>query len=223
MATNMTLVLDFLKDIESNNNRAWFEANRARYEAAKAVFENFVATLIEEFGAFEDLGSLAPADCVMRIYRDVRFSKDKTPYRTNMAASIAPGGRKSMQQGYYMHLEPGGRSMLAGGLYMPTPQQLAGFRAAIDRDADAFRAVVAAPAFKKHFGSAGGERVKTAPQGYSRDHPEIELLRLKQVIAMHQWPDDEVTAPRFAQTVATAARALKPFLDYLMNVTRQEV
>jgi uncharacterized protein (TIGR02453 family) len=164
------------------------------------------------------MGGLAAKDCVMRIYRDVRFSKDKTPYRTSMAAGIAPGGRKTTRQGYYFHLEPHDQSMIAGGLYMPEPAQLARFRAAIDQDAGAFKAIVANKDFKHYFGSVGGERLKTVPQGYARDHPEIELLRLKQVVVSHAFTDEQVLSARFAAQANRVFVAMKPFLDYLNTI-----
>ena len=222
MSTNLDLkaVLDFLSQLKTNNNKAWFDQHRAEYELARQQFESLVAGLIDGFSAFEPLGGITPKDCVMRIYRDIRFSPDKSPYRTNLAASIGPGGRKSSRLAYYFQLGPGDETMLAGGLHEPTPEHLARFRSAIDRDATTLEAVTGAPEFKRYYGAVTGERVKTAPQGYSRDHPEIETLRLKQVVAIHNWPDEEVLRPEFREDVVAAARALKPFLDYL-NATVQ--
>lgn len=217
-STDLKPVLDFLGQLQLHNDRAWFEEHRDAYETARERFEAFVERLIEEFSAFEDLSGVTAKDCVMRIYRDVRFSKDKSPYRTNMGAMIGPGGRKSCYKAYYVHLEPHGESMLAGGLHMPTGQQLASFRRAIDEDAAAFKAIIGDKDFQRHFGTLGGEKLKTAPQGYSRDHPDLELLQLKQVLALRRWPDDAVVSPRFPAQVVTAARALKPFLDYLEAV-----
>src|SRR5687768_4439035 len=134
---NMKAVLDFLSDLRKHNEKAWFDEHRKQYETAKAEFEGLVSHLIGEIGEFDYLGNLAAKDCTMRIFRDVRFSKDKSPYRTNMAASIASGGRKSTRMGYYLHIQPNGQSMVAGGLYMPSSAQLAQFRDAIDQDADA--------------------------------------------------------------------------------------
>ncbi len=220
MSSNSDLgsVLDFLGQVRENNNKRWFDQHRAEYERARQRFAAFVALLIEEFSAFQDMRGVLPEDCIMRIYRDIRFSRDKSPYRTSMAASIGPGGRKSMTYSYYFHVAPGDETMLAGGLYDPSPEQLSRFRSAIDGDAAAFKKVIAAPDFVRYFGTVSGLRLKTAPQGYDRDHPEIELLRLKQVLAMHTWPDEEVRGQGFAEEVVAAARALKPFLDYL-NVT----
>src|ERR1051326_7322017 len=121
-------VLDFLRDLKQNNNKAWFEEHRAAYDTARAHFENFIDQLINEYGRIEALGGISAKDCIMRIYRDTRFSKDKSPYKTNMSANIAPGGKKSTSLGCHLHLQPQNESIIAGGLYMPTPEQLARFR-----------------------------------------------------------------------------------------------
>jgi uncharacterized protein (TIGR02453 family) len=211
-------VLAFLSGLEQNNNKPWFEANRAAYETARSAFVSFVDELIGDFGRVEDLKGIAAKDCVMRIYRDMRFSKDKTPYKINMSASIGPGGKKSPRLSYYFHLQPHGESMVAGGLHMPEPAQLNKFRAAIARNARPFKSVITAPSFRKYFGDLSGEKLKSAPQGYDRAHPEIELLRLKEVVAVHHIPDAEVLAPKFRSQVVGAFTAMKPFLDYLNSV-----
>ena len=213
-------VLSFLAQLKENNQRPWFQAHRAEYELARGQFEMLVGRLIEEFSFFEGLAGVTPEECVMRIYRDVRFSKDKSPYRTTMGASIGPGGRKSSVFSYYFQVGCQGETMLAGGLYDPTPEHLARFRSAIDDDPAPFKAVIGDQDFQRYYGAVSGDRVKTAPQGYSREHPEIELLRLKQVFAMHSWADEAVLAPGFVAEVVAAARALKPFLDYLETTVR---
>ncbi len=217
-STNLKPVLDFLSELKQHNNRLWFENNRAAYEQARAQFEAFVERLIEGFSAFEELSGVTARDSALRIYRDIRFSKDKSPYRTNMSADITPGGRKSGRLGYYIHVAPHGETFLGGGLYMPDPQHLARFRAGIDRDASRFKAIVNDKEFKKHLGMLVGEKLKTAPQGYSQDHPEIEMLRMKQIMAVRQWSDEAVLSSRFPSQVVASARALKPFLDYLNGV-----
>src|SRR6266542_6563940 len=111
-------VLDFLSALKGRNNKAWFEEHREAYEAARTHFENFVDQLISEYGEVEDLGGITAKDCIMRIYRDTRFSKDKSPYKTNMSATIAPGGKKSSSLGYYLHIQPHNETLIAGGLHM---------------------------------------------------------------------------------------------------------
>ena len=213
-------VFDFLNGLKGHNNKAWFEEHRAAYEIARGNFEAFVDQLIGEYGKTEDLGGITAKDCVMRIYRDVRFSKDKSPYKTNMSASIAPGGKKSTSQGYYLHVQPHDESMIAGGLHMPTPEQLARFRTAIDRDATPFKAIINDKEFKKYFGALGGEKVKTVPQGYGRDHPEIELLRFKEIVVVHRLADEMVLSPKFSTHAIKTFTAMKPFLDYLNTILK---
>src|SRR6266542_3923666 len=166
---NLKQVLDFLNDLKGHNNKAWFEENRAAYDTARTHFEKFVDQLISEYRRIEDLGGITAKDCIMRIYRDTRFSKDKSPYKTNMSATIAPGGKKSSSLGYYLHLQPHNETLIAGGLHMPTPEQLARFRMTIDRDAAPFKAIIKDKEFKKYIGVLEGEKVKTVPQGYTRD------------------------------------------------------
>ena len=211
-------VLRFLTDLGKNNNRPWFEEHRPAYEQAKGLFEDFVDELILGLGAIEDLRGVTAKDCVMRIFRDLRFSKDKSPYKTGMSASIGPGGRKSYRFQYYLHLEPHNASMIAGGLHEPESAQINKFRAAISRSPRKFKAIVADKSFKRYFGEIGGERLKTVPQGYDRDHPEIELLRLKEVVAVHRLADADVLAPGFTKHVVNACAAMKPLLDYLGSV-----
>jgi uncharacterized protein (TIGR02453 family) len=218
MSSDLKPVLDFLNGLKKNNNKAWFEEHRPAYEQAKTSFEAFVDELIAGTGKFEDLHGVTAKDSVMRIFRDVRFSKDKSPYKPNMAAAIGPGGRKSSRLSYYIHLEPGNASMIAGGMHMPESSQITKFRDAIGRDAARFKRIVAAPDFKRYFGSVEGEKLKTAPQGFARDHPEIELLRLKEVVAVHRLTDKDVLAPKSSADVVQGFKAMKPFLDYLNEV-----
>ncbi len=213
-------VLEYLSELRDNNERGWFESNRTAYQTAKKQFEAFIDLLIDELGAFEDLADVSAGDCIFRIHRDVRFSKDKSPYKSHMAAAIAPGGRKSTRLAYYVHLEPFDNSIIAGGLHMPSAEQIGRFREAIGRDAGPFKAIVGNEEHRSFYGPIDGEngKLKTAPQGYSRSHPEIELLRLKEVVAVHHITDQAVLAPDFAAHAVDAFVALKPFLDYLNRI-----
>ncbi len=213
-------VLEFLSRLKEHNNKAWFDENRAAYDIARARFESFVDQLISEYGGIEDLGGITAEDCVMRIYRDTRFSKDKSPYKTNMSASIAPGGKKSANLGYHLHIQPHDETLIAGGLYMPTPEQLARFRMAIDQDAAPFKAIIKDKEFGKYFGMLEGEKVKTVPQGYTQNHPEIELLRFKQVVVVHRLSDEMVLSPKFSTHAVKTFTAMKPFLDYLNAILK---
>jgi uncharacterized protein (TIGR02453 family) len=208
-------ILDFMRALRDNNSRDWFEANRPRYEAARADFLSIVGDLLGRFDAVDDLGSIALKDCVFRINRDLRFSKDKTPYKTAMTALLGSRGRKSGARSYYFHLEPDGRSMLAGGLYDPSSAQLYKVRSAIALDAKPLKRIIARPEFVRYFGSLSGESLKTAPQGFEKDHPAIELLRLKQFVAIHGMSDKEVVASDLVSNALEAFAAMKSFLVYL--------
>ncbi len=217
-APDLKPVLTFLNTLKDNNNKPWFEAHRPAYEKAKSAFEALVDDLILNLGAFEDMKGVTARDCVMRIDRDIRFSKDKSPYKIAMSASIGPGGRKSYHFQYYLHIEPHDHSIIAGGLHEPESVQINAFRSAIARDSRKFKSILAAQAFKRQFGEVGGEKLKTSPQGFPRDHPEIELLRLKEVLAVRSLPDKTVLSPGFVSQVTEACKAMKPFLDYLSSV-----
>jgi uncharacterized protein (TIGR02453 family) len=214
-APRLKPALDFLLALQSNNNRPWFQAHRAEYDAACRCFEGYVDDFVQEFRAVEDFEDLSAKDCVFRIYRDVRFAKDKSPYKPNMAASIALGGKHSLRAPYYIHLEPPGKSFLAGGSYMPTPDQLAAIRRAIDRDPARLQAAIGGKPFRKYFGSLSGEKLKTPPRGYPGDHAAIELLKYKQFIADHALTDKDVLSPRLLSHTVEVFAALKPLLDFL--------
>lgn len=219
MGTKVDLkpTLTFLKALKKNNNRTWFQAHRAEYEAARLAFEDFVGALIDELRPTEGLRGLTAKDCIFRIYRDIRFSKDKTPYKTHMGAYIAPGGRKLMKMGYYVQVSPGD-SMIAGGLHEPDPKHLDKFRQTVARDARPFRKIVGAKVFREYFGEIGGEKLKTAPRGYPRDHPEIDLLRMKQITVHHPIPDNELLSSDVVKNAMTGFRRMKPFLSYLDSI-----
>jgi uncharacterized protein (TIGR02453 family) len=220
MAQNLAVALKFLRGIKNHNDKEWFESHRDEYETSKAAFEVLIAEVIGGIGAFFDVGGVTPAECIFRIYRDVRFSANKLPYKSHLGAVVGPNGKSSVGFGYYVHLQPGGESIIAGGMHMPSSQQLAKFRGAISRDAAPFKRIIARREFVSCYGEIVGEKLKTAPQGFSKDHPQIELLRLKEVLAIHGWTDAEVLGKSFAADIVEAARVMKPFLDYLRKITR---
>jgi uncharacterized protein (TIGR02453 family) len=211
---DLTPVLQFATELKMNNNRPWFIEHKADFDLARTRFEEFVADLILDLSKTEPLGGLTPKDCIYRLNRDLRFSQDKTPYKPYLSAYIAPGGRKSKLMGYYVHLEPG-NVMLAGGLYDPEPRQLTAFRDAIARDAREFKSIITQRKFVEFFGSVGGESLKTIPRGFSQDHPEAALLRLKTVTVMHHVTDAAAIAPGFYEHSLESFAAMKSFLQYL--------
>ena len=211
--------LRFLDELARHNQRDWFEAHRPDYEAARGAFEALLEEIIDAFRQGDGLGGLTARDCVARIHRDVRFSKDKSPYKTNLAAVIATGGWRNSVHGYYLHLEPHGCSLVGGGLHDPTPQQLERFRQAVAADPAALRKATSGKVFVEIFGEIEGERLKTAPRGWDPAHPEIATLRLKQVLAMRRLSDEQMTSPDLAAQLIRACRALRPFLDWLAAIS----
>ncbi|GAA4421479.1 DUF2461 domain-containing protein [Nibrella viscosa] len=207
--------LDFLLDLAQHNQRDWFQANRKRYEAARQEFERLVAQVLQALTQTEPLPNTDVKDCIFRINRDIRFSKDKSPYKLNFAAAIGPGGRHSGRIDYYLHLQPGNESFLGAGMWNPTPAQLAKFRQEIDYNAAELKRIIDAEEFRAYFPEIWGEVMKTAPKGYTADHPDIDLLRRKQLFFMHRFTDEEVLRPGFAAEIVTACRLVKPYCDFL--------
>lgn len=208
----------FLADLKKNNTRDWFNDNKKKYEEAKAEFEIFIDALIEKIAAFDPgIGHHKAKDCVFRIYRDVRFSKDKSPYKTHFGAHITSAKSKSeihTRAGYYIHLEPGA-TMLAGGAYLPEAGWLKNIRQEIDYNGAELRKIMEGNDFKTYFGEIEGEKLKTTPKGYSADHPEIELLKQKSFLATHQVDDIQALAPDFLDHSTRVFKALFPFDQFL--------
>jgi uncharacterized protein (TIGR02453 family) len=207
----------YLVDLKNNNNREWFHANKKRYDKVKADFEETIQELINSIGEFENMEGVLVKHCNYRIARDVRFTNNKDPYKTHLSASFSEGGRKSGRMDYYLHISKD-ESFLGGGMYSPTPEQLASLRQEIDYNASALKSIIYDSKFVKIFGEAEGESVKSAPKGYSKDNPEIELLRKKQMFYWHKFTLEEVKSPDFVKNVTEVCKTLKPFLDFLNYV-----
>lgn len=212
------LILKFLKDIAKNNNREWFEKNKPRYLEAKQQFEDFLEALHKEFLKFDEgLAGLNPRKLGFRIYRDVRFSKDKSPYKINMGAGFSPGGKMMQEPGYYIHIEPG-KSFVAGGMYMPSPENLAKIRQEIDYNSKSFLKILNDKMFKKYFkGLDDFDKLKTMPKGYPKDHPQIEYLKHKSYIVSHSFTDKEVYDKKFIAAIGAAAKNIKKLNDFLTH------
>ncbi|MHA6247551.1 DUF2461 domain-containing protein [Pontibacter sp. CAU 1760] len=210
--------LQFIADLKEHNTREWFQENKGRYDKARQNYIGFLDELVQEMQAFEPAAQgQSGKDLVFRIYRDVRFSNDKRPYKDHFGAYIAEGGRKSVNPGYYLHLAGGNRSFVAGGLWMPPAPELKAVRQEIDYNLDAFREIVEAPSFKKRFGELQGEQLKTTPKGYDKENPAIQYLRHKSWNALMPLTDAQVLQEDFMQVVLDAMKALKPLNDFLMQ------
>lgn len=212
----METALKFLKQLAKNNNKEWFDANRKVYDAGKAEFEAIVKSVIDKSVLFDPkLAGLEARKCLFRINKDVRFSKDKSPYKLNMGASINPGGKKSEIPGYYIHVEPG-KSFLAGGSYQPMPDVLAAIRQEIDYNTVEFKKILSAKDFKTYFKELSQEdKLKTAPKGYDKNHPEIALLQHKNFIMVHDLKDEDVLDKNFPAYAAKVFKAMLPMNEFL--------
>lgn len=208
--------LDFLIKLKKNNNKEWFDKNRPQYELIKIEFKNFINELIASIAKFDpSVKHLEAKDCIFRINRDVRFSSNKAPYKTNIAAFISPEGKKSISAGYYIHIQPG-NCFLASGMWMPPAPQLSAVRQEIDYNADEFRKIILSKEFKKHFKELSQEdKVKTTPKGYEKTHPEIEFIKLKSFIAMKAIDDKEVLSKNFIKSICSSFEVAHPLNAFL--------
>jgi uncharacterized protein (TIGR02453 family) len=208
--------IQFLEDLTKNNNREWFQENKPRYDTARKNYLSFLDELLESMEPFEPVAhGQKGKDLVFRIYRDVRFSNDKRPYKDHFGAYIAEGGRKSILPGYYLHLAANNNSFVAGGLWMPPADYLKAVRQEIDYNMDGLERIIKAPDFKERFGSIQGEQLKTTPKGYDKDNPAIEYLRFKSWNAVMPLPDKVVLSKDFMEVVLEALKAVKPFNNFL--------
>ncbi len=211
----MKTVLSFLNDLKKNNTKEWFNENRKRYEESKEKMLFFTELLIQEVSKFDDeVSMLNPKDCLFRIFRDVRFSKDKTPYKTNMGSFITRGGRKSHRAGYYIHVEPGS-SFVGGGVWCPMPDPLKAIRSEIYDNAEGFKEVINDKGFKKYYTGIMGEQLKTAPKGFPKDFEDIELLRHKSYAFGYNFDDKTVKSDDFVGNVVDAFKELYKVNRYL--------
>ena len=208
--------IQFLEDLTKNNNREWFQENKPRYDTARKNYLSFLDELLESMEPFEPIAhGQKGKDLVFRIYRDVRFSNDKRPYKDHFGAYVAEGGRKSILPGYYLHLAANNNSFVAGGLWMPPADYLKAVRQEIDYNMDGLERIIQAPDFKERFGNIQGEQLKTTPKGYDKENPAIEYLRFKSWNAVMPLPDKVVLSKDFMNVVLEAFKAVKPFNDFL--------
>ncbi len=192
------------------------DENRSQYDAARDDFQQLVATLLADIPAIDEtLTGLQPKDCIFRLHRDVRFSKDKSPYKNHFGAYLSEGGKKGEQAGYYLHLQPHGESFIGGGMYAPSSDTLYKVRQEIDYNAGELKSIVDSKDFKRYFETIKGNKLKRPPKGYAADHPNIELLKMKDFMVMHPVTDAEVHAEDFPQYVVKVFAAMMPLVQYL--------
>ncbi len=212
----MKNVIDFLNRLSENNNRDWFNEHKAEYLSAQATFNEFVGRVIALVSSFDsEIIGVEPKNAVFRIYRDVRFSADKSPYKTNFAAAISGAGRSVSAPVYYFHVKPN-ENIVAGGIYRPDSSQLLKIRSAIVNDPERFLKIIDDKKIKREFGGLSGDKLKTAPKGFSRDEPLIEYLRFKQFAMFKDGISDEIAESiDYDKTLAKSFKLLKPFIDFI--------
>lgn len=208
--------LDFLAKLSKNNNKEWFEKNRTAYEAAKNNFKEFVSELIVSTSKFDpSIRHLEAKNCIFRINRDVRFSNNKSPYKNNFGAILSPGGKKSFDAGYYIQIQPGA-SFIAGGMWQPPTPLINAIRQEIDYNTVEFKKIIEAKEFKKYFGKLSDEdKLKTAPKGFEKTHPEIELLKHKSYVTVHNLKDADVLSKDFLKHCGQIMKAIHPLNLFL--------
>lgn len=215
MNTIQPETLTFLKKLTNNNNREWFNENKSLYTESQENVISFLEDLIREMSGFdENLAKIDPKKAIFRIYRDTRFSKDKVPYKTNFGASLGMG-KGSQKGGYYLHIEPG-KSFLAGGIYMPESSVLKEVRKEVSLYGDDFLKILNHKDFKKHFPELDqDDKLKKVPQGFEKEDPMAEYLKLKNFIVLYHLKDEEILDKKAVQNLTKIFSLMKPFNDFL--------
>lgn len=208
----------FLRQLKNNNHKEWFDANRLLYQKIKAEFETLVDLLIREICTFDSaIYGITARDSIFRINRDIRFSSNKMPYKTNLGAFIAKGGRKGIHAGYYIHVEPE-NCFLAGGIYMPSAPMLKAIRTAILDNAQEFLEIVQTRDFIDNFGySLGTEKLRNLPKGFPADFPYADYLKYKSYTVLKEESDETYQQASFMNEAISVFKAMKPFNDFLNN------
>jgi len=205
----------FLQLIQENNNREWYHAHKKLYQEAKLEFDYVTELLINETGNFDkDIKGLIPKDCTYRIFRDVRFSNDKSPYKSNFGAYLCKGGKKSGFAGYYVHVQPG-NSFIAGGVYLPPSQVLRAIREDIFEHTEEFKEIILSPAFTKHFNGIDANKLKTAPKGFPKDFTDIELLKYTSYTISKSRSDKQMSDGSIIDEILVAFKTMYSYNRFL--------
>lgn len=212
-ATFSQKVLDFFKQLENNNNRDWFNDHKKEFKAIEAEAKKGYNALLEGLRQHDDVDSLK----LFRIYRDVRFSKDKAPYKTHFGGSFHRR-KPELRGGYYLHIQPNNESFIATGFWEPSPEDLLRIRKEFEMDASEMRAILNDKTFKSVWGNFVGDELKTAPKGFDKEHPDIDLIRKKQYIFTKKYTDKQVLAEGFLDDVNASFKVVRPYFDYMSSV-----
>ncbi len=213
--------LDFLSQLKQNNNKPWFEENKPKYLVELNHIETFAGALLHELSKTDVLETQSGKRSVYRIYRDIRFSKDKTPFKAYWGGSYkrATSARRG---GYYFHIEKGNTSLI-GGFWGPNAADLKRIRSEFAHDPETFKKILNSKTFKSTFGVLQGEQLKTAPKGFEKDHEAIDLLRFKQYLIIKRFTDEEVLSPQFLEQALETFQNMRPFLDYMSEVLSTDI
>lgn len=206
----------FLNKLASNNNREWFQKHKEEYDVAHANMISFADAVLFEMNKHDKIETESGKKSLYRIYRDIRFSKDKTPYKINFSAGFKRA-TKQLRGGYYMHIQPG-HSFVGGGFWGPNTDDLKQIRTQIANDPELLRDVIESKEFKKNFGAILGEQLKTSPKGYEKDHPAVDLLRYKSFIVKQDFSDEQVLADDFYLQVNSVFKNMRPFFDCMTEM-----
>ncbi len=208
-------IFEFLKELEQNNNREWFTENKAKYQQVNEAFKLFVAKLIAGISEFDDkIKGLEPKHCIFRIYRDVRFSKDKLPYKINFGAYLVKGGRRSGNSGYYLHLQ-NNASFIAGGVHMPPPPELNKIRKEIYYNIEEFKQIINEPKVKKYFKEISGDKLIRPPKDFPADFPDIELLKYKSYSFFENISQEQCLQADFFDFLIERFKLMKPLVKFM--------
>lgn len=205
--------LDFFSNLKKNNNRDWFNDNKKEFKAVEAEVKLVYNELYNRLNAHDEVDKLK----MFRIYRDVRFSKDKTPYKTHFGGSFHRK-KPELRGGYYLHIAPNNESFIATGFWQPEPADLKRIRKEFELDADEMREIMNDKAFKSVWGELVGDEVKTAPKGFDKEHPNIDLIKKKQYIFTRKFTDKEITSNSIIDIVDDSFKTIRPYFNYMSDV-----
>lgn len=215
-SNQIPIVLNFLDQLKENNNREWFELNKAKYTESLGFMIDFADELLLDLASHDTISTATGKASLYRIYADTRFSKDKAPYKNHWGIRF---GRATLylRGGYYVHIEPN-NTFVAGGFFSPNAEDLLRIRKDIELNYEDWFALLNTSEFKKHFGTIQGKKLKTCPKGFAKDHPGLELLKYQQFIIKHSFTDAEVKASNFSAKISEMLCAFRPFFDHMSEV-----
>lgn len=203
---------EYLNDLKQNNNRDWFTENKKRFETENKLTKTFFTEVLADLEKIDSIEKMN----VFRVYRDVRFSKDKTPYKTHFSVSFSRT-KPMLRGGMYLHIE-NNASFVGGGFWEPNNEDLLRIRKELELDASDLREIIADETFKKFFGTLQGEKLKTAPKNFDKTHPDIDLIRKKQYLLTRKFSNEEVLSSNFKEEVIATFAAMRPFFNYMSDV-----